>query len=440
MSSDPRGRGLRRRLGSAARLAILAALIGAPSRASAAETDYLPDNRGWNGLSELTSLARGMQLSVELVGELAWNRLGERDVLLIVYPRGRIDGRQLVAFLERGGRALIADDFGTAAPLLGRLGISRHHGATTTGTAHLAHNPALPIATRRSGATHAVTRGVDRVVANHPAYFRSRLPPLLSFDRTRQLLVGGKLGQGIFFALADPSVLINRMLGFSGNFTLARNLLRELATPGRDRLLLVTGYFRARGRIDSEDPHRELGGRLNELLRRLNDFALTSVGMRVLAFVCGGIAVLAVLLVLPLPRRDLDGSWLRVEPRRETVGAAAEAQSIASAAAVLRDEVETALTDLLEAPSPVSTLHPRWIIDKVTERAGPPAGRLCRRLLSVMGRVPYTTRAEGAASTGLKPRDLERLYRYSRQLLEVLDPQAAEALPPLTPSRDGDHR
>jgi hypothetical protein len=390
--------------------ATLLALASLPCLASA-QTDYLPDNNEWNGTSELASLATGLGLPLEPAARLAWDELDDKTLLLLVYPRSKVNAAKLRAFLARGGRALIADDFGAAGPLLATLGIKRRSGAIEARFRYR-DNPALPIAlpTRRG---HPLTSGLRAVMTNHPAYFESSLPTLLGFgDGRQQVLVAGKVGKGRFVALSDPSALINAMLRFKGNLTLATNLLNRLG-EGRKRALLLTGHFRQGGALPGEQaPQRRAAAKVNKLVDRLNDFALTAPGMRVLAFVLGGLVVGAFLLVLPMPRRDLDGRWLR--PGAQLL----RLDRSVYAAAQLREEVEQQLAVELSAPGPVSAIHPRWIADRVHEHSGPEAAETCRKLLAALRDVPYAP--DAGTIGGTSRRELATLYELARQLLQQL--------------------
>src|SRR5258708_5710113 len=101
----------------------LAAL--APRRAKADESDYRPENPGWNGLSDLFALARTVGLRPEMRAAIEWGELGPDDGLVIVYPRVEPDLARLREFVLRGGRALLADDFGAARPTFEALGLAR---------------------------------------------------------------------------------------------------------------------------------------------------------------------------------------------------------------------------------------------------------------------------------------------------------------------------
>ncbi|PID39430.1 MAG: hypothetical protein CSA24_02600 [Deltaproteobacteria bacterium] len=380
--------------------------------ASSAQTDYLPDNSAWNGTSELANLATGLQLPIQLATRLDYDELDDKTVLILLYPRSEIDARKLHEFLRRGGKALIADDFGSAAPLLAQLGIKRHT-AFIRARHRYADNPHLPIAlpTRRG---HPLTRGLRAVTTNHPAYFESALPTLLGFAGGRQqILVAGAVGKGRFVALSDPSVLINAMLRFKGNLTLATNILSQLG-EGRSRGLLLTGHFQQGGLLPADEAKQRRAARaVNKLLHRVNDFALTAPMMRALAFVFGGLVLGAFLLVLPMPRRDLDGRWLR--PGAQLL----RLDPSGFAATQLREEVEQQLGEALDAPGPVSAIHPNWITERIRERFGAEASETCRKLLAALRHVPYAP--DAGALGGTSRRELATLYELARELFLQLE-------------------
>ncbi|MCA9671088.1 MAG: DUF4350 domain-containing protein [Myxococcales bacterium] len=417
---------------AAAALVVLTLWLGASARPAAAQTDYLPDNDGWNGLSQLASLARGMSRQLMIVSRLDWGVIGAETnlpVLLLVHPETPIDAERVIAYMRRGGHVLIADDFGKTSKLLEALGISRHDGKGIRARIYYRNNKNLPVALP-GPATHTVVEGIRGVVTNHPSYFRSRLPTLLGFQEgNQQVLVAGQVGDGRFAALSDPSVLINAMLEFRGNARLATNLLTFLARDPDARILLVTGHVIQSGELPPAEKRdsrsKRLAQEFSRFVGRINDFALTSEGMRALAFVLGAIALAGLIFMLPLPRKDLDGHWLRpVGGTRTKLDT-----SPGHAAVALREEIEERLTQALDAPGPISTIHPRWLTERVTQRAGAEAAAICSRLLGALRQVPYTGRAEDAINVArIGRRDLANIYELSQQLLRVL---GQPELPPI---------
>ena len=93
-------------------MVILLLLTAAPSPAHAADNDYLPFNTAWNGLSGLDAMARAKGTRIQLLNELAWDRLPAGASLIIIHPQAELQMARVKPFVERGGRLLVADDFG----------------------------------------------------------------------------------------------------------------------------------------------------------------------------------------------------------------------------------------------------------------------------------------------------------------------------------------
>ncbi len=412
-------------------LALLAA--GAPATARAGETDFLPTNVSWNGYSVLAAMAGAQGTSLELVQQLDWSSLPGDAALVVAHPQVALPADQVIAFLRRGGRMLLADDFGASAPLLTRLDIWRVESAPGGVRSFHQDNPNLPVALG-GGRTHPLTRGVRRVVTNHPAYLRSRLPSLLEFGhRGQQLLVSKAVGKGELMVLSDPSALINTMMQFRGNRALARNLVQRLAGSGGP-LYMVTGSFRFRGTVPpaTTAPTSSAAaflGEFNVFLGELNSWALVEAGLRAAALVLGCLGLMGLLMLLPMPRRDMDGHWARAAGSDPTgleedvvrFGRRWRGGGAAYPAAILREEVEEQLGLHLEAPGPLSTVHPRWIVGRVARLHGDEAARRCTRLLTALRKVPHAgLEAERPRLTGISPRELRELCRLSDQLFDAM--------------------
>jgi len=406
------------------------------ARGAEAETDFLPANESWNGLSRVAAMASTMGQRLRLTHTLDWAALPPGSALLIIHPRVEVPPAQLAAFLGRGGKVLLADDFGLAGAALRHFNITLV--ADSPGPRRGLHrrNPNLPLA-RRGPTRNPLTRGVGAVVTNHPAYLRSRLPSLLHFGaEDQQLLVAARVGKGELFALSDPSVLINTMMQFRGNRALARNLLRRLATKA-GVITVLSGAFTVSGALPpSEDASGPAGSvtsflrEFNAFLGELNSFSLVDAGLRAVAVVFCLLGLLGLFMVLPLPRRDMDGHWSRaagsnpagLEEDVVRFGQRWRGGGAAYPAALLKEEVEEHLGMLLDAPSPISTVHPRWVLGKVQERNGPHAARLCGKLLGALSKVPALgMEAERPRLSGVSPRDLRDLYKLSEELFAAMD-------------------
>ncbi len=424
--------------GVAWRVLWLTLLLWWPRAAMASETDFLPGNVSWNGYSALNAMAGARGKPLKLVQTLDWGRLPYNAALIVAHPEVKLPLEKVAAFLARGGRLLLADDFGAGGALLERFDIKRVE-ASPGGVRHFQHgNPNLPIAhdqplAGRRG--HPLTKGVRRVVTNHPAYLRSRLPSLLEFGRGgQQLLVAATVGKGELIALSDPSALINTMMQFKGNRALARNLLRRLAGTGGP-ILILTGSFRLKGELApeaAEVPRGSVAAFLsdfNDFLGEINSYALVEAGLRALALVCGCLGLLGLVMLLPMPRRDMDGHWVQAEGSdpsglEEDVvryGRRCRGGGAALPAALLREEVEEHLGQLLDAPGPLSTVHPSWIMGRVKQRHGREVAQLCGKLLAALRRVPPAgPEGERTSLTGVSPRALRELYLLSGRLFDAM--------------------
>ena len=209
-----------------------------------APIDYAADADAWNGLGYLETTAAEARVQLRRVATLDLGRLVSGDVLLWVFPsaavgavgaddadafarRARIDEvEEMLAFVQDGGRLILADDFGSSAELLRRLGIERHD-ASPPGQLHRQGSAGdLPVV--RPARDHFLFFNVDELVANHPAFFTGAGDPILTFDDPSQRLVVERAwGSGRLLAIADPSLLLNQMLRrFYGNKQFAANVLR----------------------------------------------------------------------------------------------------------------------------------------------------------------------------------------------------------------------
>ena len=409
--------------------ALLLGLAGA-STAHGAATDFLPTNTSWNGLSSLDSMARARGSSLELVNAVDWSALPPRAALIIIHPQVPLRMDRIRAFVERGGRLLVADDFGSAAPLLQQFEIQRVSSGTLKAKRVVDGNRHLPVA--RSGpVAHELNRGVREIATNHPTYFRSPYSTLAGFGRGQQLLVAGKVGRGQLVALSDPSVLINAMLPWAHNKRFASNLLAHLQPTRGQPIYLATGFFTLRGEPGAGQEGgtaRKLVKEFNAFLGMFNDYALLSAALRVLAVVLGALTLLGMLLLLPWPRRDLDGHWIRPHGSapwglEEEVGRAGKRfrGGAAYPAAVLREEVEELLGDAIDAPGPLSTIRSQWVVNRVEQLAGAEAARSCSRLLVALRKIPQPSQVvESPLLSAVAIKDLDNLYQQSRALLQKL--------------------
>jgi hypothetical protein len=370
----------------------------------AAGGDYKLDSREWNGLSRLADEATAAGCTLTATETLDWSTLGPRDAVWFVYPRTTVDGGALRRYLEAGGRALVADDFGASDAALAALEIRRLRGELP-GVERYDDNPALPIA-RQSMATE-LSVGVPAVVANHPAFFSAATPATYAFSPGAALVVEGRLGKGYFVALSDPSVLINNMLDIDDDLAFARALLRRTCKRG-ERVLLVTQSFVARGEPAGEllaAPTDSPFTRFNRMLESIDDAARTATDGRVLA----GLGIVAAALALLLfarawpPRGRIDGQWTRAVPLVDP-----HAVDGALAPALLREEVVARLSDSLGAA--VTDWTPAELRRRVERVHGAEAGARAEAVWKQMRRL----------GTGVGARQLVRLHQAALALFDAL--------------------
>ena len=442
----PGGRGL------AGLVLLVVALTGraraqAP-RAGAAGSDYQTGNPGWNGLSTLEALARGMGLTVVEQSQMAWDDIDPGDLLFIIYPQSRIQPGHLAAFVHNGGRVLVADDFGKSDDALARLGILRGAADNLRASAYYDHLPWAP----EVGAVdrdHLLARGVGHLTCNHPSVWSTLDGPhaVFGFAGGDTVVATVTMQDGRLVALSDPSILINRMLEFDGNLAFAINLLRFLERPGRtDRLVILTGDVTLYGQ-----PTRLLGdsagdssvsgvlGRMNQWLFDLEEYAPMPGALRIIGLLVALVVAVMALVVLPKTRAPaLDGSWTRArrggsnevataeevlaEVDREGIGR----RSFALPAAILRDSVGARLAQLVDEPDPLYALSDAELSARVERAAGPVAAQAVRQLVPSLRGLP--TRAQAASpwqALAVSEREFARLSAAAAHLYRSLGQERA---------------
>lgn len=295
-------------------IAVVLALLAAAPHPAAAQRDYAPGSRAWNGLAELQRLATEAGIVLQTPEELDLTRLSPADAVLLIYPNDAIPTRSLGEFMRAGGRVAIADDFGAGGELFRAYGIRRHRPSASRAP-HLRGNPHLPVAEPHAQLRHPLTSGVNALVANHPTVLaHPDLEPLFTFGGKGALVLVGAVGEGRLVALGDPSLLINNMLQFRGNEAFASNLLSYLEAGRGGRLWLVSGKTPIVGHFG--DPSQPLP----RVRKWLADFASTDVPP--LALVLSSLLLIALFVLVAtssLPRRSpYDGSSML--PQRTSGG------------------------------------------------------------------------------------------------------------------------
>lgn len=230
------------------------------------------------------------------------SHLSTDDGLLIIHPVQPLPTSDLAAFMRKGGRVAIADDFGTAERFLTTFGMSLRD--IDVEPAHaLRGNPAWPIAA--PVVAHTLTDGVSALVTNHPrTLYHPSLTPLFNLsERGGAVVLSGAVGAGRLVAIADSSVLINNMLQFEGNRRFALNLVHFIRGRGPSARLIIADSS-VRWEVGTRAFQRPLA-QLASALERLSHPQLPPLAVVVLSGALAGLLLSAA--ATSLPRRSAYG-------------------------------------------------------------------------------------------------------------------------------------
>ena len=417
--------------------AMLCAAATARAESPEAARDYDTASAEWNGLATLAAVARGLGMRVEQSQELRWDRLGPNDALLLVYPTRSIDGTRLGAFLRRGGRAVIADDFGSGSRLLTHFGVLREPAGALPGIARFRDHGFAPIA-EPFAREAPLAADIDALVTNHPAVFARTggLTPVLGFSSGEAVVAAGVIGAGRLVALSDPSVLINRMLELEDNLQFAINLVRHLHADGRsDRLVVVAGDVTQSGAPPPPVTGPGLEGRialaldaLNGAADELREYLITEAGLRAAALALAGLVGILCLAAPASPRR-VQGDWVRAArpgrvrgDRAAVTGGArrGDALSWAMPAAVLRDNLDRRLAARLGLPSPLRTFPERELLRRVDAEVGRACALALAKAAPFLAEIPARARASSPDAPIVSRRAFDKLYAAVRDVEQTL--------------------
>ena len=404
--------------------------------------DYAPSNNAWNGLTTFVALARGMGIAVELRQDLRWEELGRSDILFVLYPTSVVVPRHVNSFIRGGGRVVIGDDFGRSERLFAELGLLRADAVGVGASSYYNDLAFAPMATATGG--QALSENAEQLATNHPAIFTDLGPTkaVYSFGRGETVVSAGELGAGRLVALADPSVLINRMLQFDGNFGFAVNLLRYLSDSGSDtfsrRIVIVTGRFRLAGEpVENDKPADGLNGItgiLNEWLGEINQYVVTQSTARGLTLLAASCLAFLLLGIVPLrSKSELDGNWTRARPLM--AGSKAPDQIVAMfdkttgartsfllPAAALRDGVARRLGEDLGYDDPFHGVPEHVLYRELETRNGDGAVRRLRPLYRQLKNLPSRSQADvNWDGRFISEREFERLSDQVAQLYRSLE-------------------
>ncbi|MSQ85046.1 MAG: DUF4350 domain-containing protein [Myxococcales bacterium] len=267
----------------------VAAAVAATSLAVAsiadAGVDFAADSQDWNGLAGLLTAANGIDVELDTAGELDFSRLDRHSIVVLLGPDAAPTAEnivQLKAFIDSGGRLIVADDFRSGRQWAGPFGIDwlDQPGQSSRG---YDNNRDLPIvritADPRSTATARSWHGPqskytpaeflghnikDGVVLNHPAALRSAVAATTAVWGVFDGIGGGSWlieagrGRGRVLAVADSSLLINQMISrLYDNRQFAANLLRYYCVENRScKVTLIANLRSARGTFSASTDDR----------------------------------------------------------------------------------------------------------------------------------------------------------------------------------------
>lgn len=415
--------------------------------------DYGLENRGWNGLSRFTALAKALGYELEPRVGVDYGALGPTDRLIVLYPTRELDERQLSRFVIDGGRVILADDHGQAGPVLERLGISRESLKPSHHSRFLMDRPSLPVFS--PGGKHPLLEDVEEVVANHPSVLRTEGGAILPYDDGRSGLVYDmRLGRGKVIVIGDASLMINHMLSVRDNRRFLENALNYLclrADPCKPYLLVgdaeLTGrYVSKNSRDDSMSD--ALSESLTSFNRLLEDLAATVPHREALYYVSLLLMVGLVVFMMTV------FSWRRSPDVAPDVGPPPHIRPLsefewnllrfnrggfqanyALPMSILKTEFErlfyTALGDGEAVPAPDDPMRPAFLkrmAQRYVERhEGSLKGRARARsykrvlqLLVMFSRIPPRHRLFLDSEAYFNEREMLKIYARSRAILDAM--------------------
>jgi len=218
-------------------------LIG---RFNFSEADFSMYNPAWNGMTQFS--ANGSLKQLNKVSDISG--VGENTVVMFVSPTINFteeEVNQVSAFLRRGGKVIVMDDFGTANSLLINLSspVTLYQLPLCDDESYY-RQYSFPVITDIKHS--ALTDNVSELVLNHPATLNTTgnttilasTTELSWLDIDANLWINGaelygkfpviasaQYGQGELIVVSDPDVIVNVMLDKGNNSVFASNILKS---------------------------------------------------------------------------------------------------------------------------------------------------------------------------------------------------------------------
>lgn len=231
--------------------------------------DFDPGSSSWNGLSGLIALASEQGVRVETPQIWDWRQADIKTPLLIIAPQDeKLNVYPLLQFVKRGGRVLIADDFGAGLPLMRAFDLDGYRSGITKKqwrsqkdidlhrTYPMMGHEADFLLRQASFLFLNVPQWLSRRSGQSQALLRSRPynSTLEDFDQGGHILYRSYRGWGVALLVSDPSLFINHMIVYGDNRRFVKNMLRYLTTPLKaKKVVLLWGNFVWHGRPQEQN-------------------------------------------------------------------------------------------------------------------------------------------------------------------------------------------
>jgi hypothetical protein len=416
--------------------------------------DYGLENREWNGLSRFVEVGADQGIELVPASTLDLSTLSPQDRLVLVYPTRELDPDEFARFIVDGGRAILADDFGASSALLARLGIERVGLEGLGQEEFFLGRPGLPVF--HPGGRHALLEGVEEVVANHPAALKTEGGAVLPYPTDGYgLAYDMRLGRGKVIVIGDASLLINHMVDLKDNRVFLRNALgylcEEASEPCRPSLMVgdveLQGSYAPQNssRAEVDDWLTEVTEKINGWLRRLTSGSpgKHAVFYASLLLLVGSVAF--IVTVFPWKRGPRvvpqagppdgmkplsDFEWNLVRYHRTGTHS-----NYALPLSILRSEFERLFFRELSkgeaTPDPEDPIYPAFLrrmaqryVDEhakpTQERARAKEVKQVLDLLNTLSRLPPRNRLFLDNERYVAEKDLSRIYRQCRDILDKL--------------------
>jgi len=392
--------------------------------------DYDPNNHLWNGLSEFMDIVSSAPLHARFVRSISSSDLKKTDVLFLLYPTRTLPVELLSAFVRRGGRLILADDFGRSDRFLHHLGISKIAIVDVPTEFRYLGRSQILYARRRS--TKVLATRSDHVVTNHPKGLDG--PGDVLYDIAgRPLVLSRTIGKGRVLILGDPSLFINNMLAFPSNRSFVQGITQWAAQGRRPVRVLV-----AARQFDIRAESRQIGGargllfRLRQLIQSashaINALNLSADSLGVAAVLLAGLIFCLMAIRLPLRRIRYDGHWIRLGTASYHDGFASQFTTHANPnvttyvepACLIRNRLDDFLERRLHVTSPLTLLSGRQVERMLALHFERAAARLFSRMQHLLCRLPLSLEPGGPPAPRFSFRNLARLDRWSMALMSAI--------------------